>query len=265
MPRIYTDSSFELGRPTKGKRIRRTLSNVFLGLCVMAVGIGYLGNYVDALPWSGFTVFFNGWGGLLMVVASIYYLIRSPFSLFWAVCLLIGGLILLAKLGIYSVNTVMGIGASLVVILCGLRILLSSVFKRLKRRRWQKKMQHIHENLGSGMVFTDAVSSEGDGCYNVRFASRTVTLCDQFTSATLNVSFGELTLDLRQTTVTDCAVIDADCSFGSLKILLPADVRAEVQRNGDFSSVEARHKNPKHDAPVVYVNATCAFGTIEIK
>ena len=265
MSRVYTDFSLNLGRPQRGKRVRRMLSNVFLGLCIIAVGIGYLGNFVEALPWSGFTVFFNGWGGLLMVVASIYYLIRSPFSGFWAMCLLIGGLILLAKLGIYSVNTVMGIGASLLLILCGLRILLSSVFKRLKRKRWQKKMQQIHENLGSGMVFTDAVSPEGDGCYNVRFGSRTVTLGSQFTSATLNVSFGELTLDLRQATVTDCAVIDANCSFGMLKILLPADVRAEVQRNGDFSNVEAKHRNPGHNAPVVYINATCTFGTIEIK
>ena len=85
-----------------------------------------------------------------------------------------------------------------------------------------------------------------------------------FTSATLNVSFGKLTFDLSGAHVHDCAVIDANCSFGELCIILPSHVRAEFNENGAFSAVTNRHVDPSDtSAPVVYINADCSFGEIE--
>ena len=42
-------------RYTRNTSVRKYLANLFLGLCVIAAGIGYLGNFVDVLPWTDFT------------------------------------------------------------------------------------------------------------------------------------------------------------------------------------------------------------------
>lgn len=78
--------------------------------------------------------------------------------------------------------------------------------------------------------FAEVSMSAGDGTdYTVRFGSQTYDMAGKsFTSATLEVAFGEMTFDLREALVQDNSVIDANCSFGQLTILLPAGVRAEI-------------------------------------
>ena len=40
---------------SRGTSIRKYLANLFLGLCVIAVGIGYLGNYLDCYDLTAHT------------------------------------------------------------------------------------------------------------------------------------------------------------------------------------------------------------------
>ena len=61
---------------SRGASVRKYLSKLFLGLCVIAVGIGYLGNHLDILPWTGFTLFFPGWGSLFLLVHEISRVMR---------------------------------------------------------------------------------------------------------------------------------------------------------------------------------------------
>lgn len=251
---------------SRGTSIRKYLANLFLGLCVIAVGIGYLGNYLDFLPWENFTLFFPGWGYLFLVIPSVYFLIRSPFSWFWPICLLAGALGLISHLDIYPVDILIPIGLAVLVILVGIRIILSPLFRRLRRQRIQRKVREAMSD--NGIVFTESTETGSSGnSYDVRFGERTVRLDgDEFTSATLSVNFGEMRFDLTDAHVTDCAVIDATCAFGELVIILPEGVRADVTRSGAFSEVSNHHRQPKDDnAPVVYVNASCSFGEITIK
>ena len=259
--------SFEYtSRSRRGGSVRKYLANLFLGLCIIAVGVGYLGNYVEALPWSNFTLFFPGWGALFLLVPSVYFLIRFPFSWFWPICLLTGVLILLSKLKIYPFGTAVAICLAILVILIGIRIILAPVFKRIRRRRIRRKMQ---ETLGGGMIFGDSTvsSNTADGTYAVNFGEKHINMDNQdFTSATLSVSFGEMKFDISNANVTGCAVIDASCAFGELVITLPDYVRAEITRSGAFSEIHCKHENPKDDsAPVVYINANCSFGELTVK
>ena len=252
---------------SRGDSVRKYLANLFLGLCVIAVGIGYLGNFLDALPWSDFTLFFPGWGYLFLVIPSAYYLIRSPFSWFWPICLLIGVLGLISQLDIYPMDTLIAIGLAVLVILVGIRIILAPLFKRLRRNRIRKKVEAgLRHN---GIVFTDSVESgeSGDGRYAVSFGERSIRLDGQnFTSATLTVSFGEMKFDLSEAHITDCAVIDATCSVGGLSIRVPEYARGEVNKSGAFSDVSCRHDSPADEgAPVVYINASCSFGEIVVR
>ena len=254
------------GKRFRGASVRKYLANLFLGLCVIAVGVGYLGNHLDILPWSDFTPFFPGWGYLLLMVSSVYFLIRSPFSWFWPCCLLAGGLGLISKLDIYPMDTLVPIGLAVLVILIGIRIILTPLFRRLRRNRIRRK---VRENLhGNGIVFRDAVEigSDEGGCYSVRFGERSIRLDEQdFTSATLNISFGEMKFDLSGAHIHDCAVIDANCSFGELHIRVPDYARVEITKSGAFSEISCRHPVPTDvNAPVVYINANCSFGEITV-
>jgi predicted membrane protein len=252
---------------SRGDSVRKYLANLFLGLCVIAVGIGYLGNFLDALPWSDFTLFFPGWGYLFLVIPSAYYLIRSPFSWFWPICLLIGVLGLISQLDIYPMDTLIAIGLAVLVILIGIRIILAPLFKRIRRNRLRKRVQSGLRY--DGIVFTDSVESgeSGDGRYAVSFGERSIRLDGQnFTSATLTVSFGEMKFDLSEACVTDCAVIDATCSFGELSIIVPDYARVEINKSGAFSDVSCKHPTPADEsAPVVYINASCSFGEIVVR
>ena len=251
----------------RGRRIRKFLANLFLGLFVIAVGVGYLGNHIEALPWSGFTLFIPGWGALFLIIPAIYNLIRNPFSWFWPICLLAGALILLTKLEIYPFKTALAIGLSVLVILVGIRIIFSPVFKRLNRHKIERTVFDAMDASGIGDWDGDISFDEENGKYEVNFGSRTVALHNRdFSAATLDVSFGELIFDLTRANVTNCAVIDANCSFGDLVIKLPDSVRVEVNRDGAFSRISWKHKDPKDEnAPVVYINADCSFGNIKIK
>ena len=258
--------SIDFTKPSRGGSIRKYLANLFLGLCIIAVGVGYLGNYIEALPWSGFTLFFPGWGALFLIIPAVYFLIRSPFSWFWPICLLIGVLILISKLDLYPFGTAVAICLAALVILIGLRVILSPLFKRMRRRRLHRKVQETMAD--SGIIFGDTTNvGEDNGSYAVNFGERTVNMNGlDFSSATLSVSFGEMNFDLTGANITDCAVIDANCSFGELCIKLPDYVRAEVTRSGAFSEIICTHSSPKDDtAPVVYINASCSFGEITIK
>ena len=251
----------------RGRTVRKFLANLFLGLFVIAVGVGYLGNYVEAMPWSGFTLFIPGWGALFLIIPAVYNLIRNPFSWFWPICLLAGAVILIVKLEIYPISTALAIGLCVLVILVGIRIIFAPVFKRARRKRIRHSVFDAMDAAGLDGTDGDVSFDEANGRYEVNFASRTVVYEDRdFTAATLDVSFGELIFDLTRARITDCAVIDAECSFGDLVIKLPDSVRIEVNREAAFARVSRKHTDPKDEnAPVVYVNADCSFGNIKIK
>lgn len=239
---------------SRGKRIRKGIANAFLGLLVIAVGVGYLGNYLNFLPWEGFTLFFPGWGSLFLLVPAIYFFICRPTSVFWPICFLVGVLILLANQDGYEFGKAAAIVLAVAIIFVGLRILLIPLFRHSKHRRKEK-------------FSTVTTHADGENSYSVRFGERTVDMNGQtFTSATLNCTFGQLNLDLRGALIEDSSVIDARNAFGEIDIILPADVKVELNPSAAFGEVSNRHTDSADPtAPTLYINADCSFGEIAIK
>ncbi len=253
-------------KTTRGDRVRRYLARLFLGLCVIGVGVGYLGNYVSLLPWENFTLFFPGWGSLFLIIPAIWGLIRKPLSWFWPFCLLGGMLILLSRQEQYEFSTVAAITLAVFVILVGIRIILSPLFKRMRRRKFRQKWGTI---TGGAMTsFGDTSGgATSDRQYSVRFGDRNVRIADEeFTSGTVECVFGDMNFDISEAQINGCAVIDATCSFGNLDIIVPAGATVELTSTQAFGDVSNRHKNPTTpDAPVIYINATCSFGDLCIR
>lgn len=248
------NSNISLFNLSRGKRIRKGIANTVLGLLVIAVGVGYLGNYLDFFPWENFTLFFPGWGSLFLLVPSLYFFICRPTSVFWPICFLAGVLILLANQDGYEFGKAAAIVLAVAIIFVGLRILLTPLFRRAQRRK--KK--------GFATATTHA---DRENSYSVRFGERTVDISGQtFTSATLNCTFGQLNLDLRGALIEDSSVIDARNSFGEIDILLPADVKVELNPSAAFGEVSNNHTDSEDPtAPVLYINANCSFGEIAIR
>ncbi len=246
--------NISLFNPSRGKRIRKGIANAFLGLLVIAVGVGYLGNYLDFLPWENFTLFFPGWGALFLVVPAIYFFICRPSSIFWPICFLGGVLIILAKQENFEFSKAAAIVLAVGVIFVGLRILLTPLFRRAKQKKRQK-------------FSTVTAQADGENSYSVRFGERTVDMSGQsFSSATLSCAFGQLNLDLRGALIEDPAVIDVRNSFGEIDILLPANVKVELNPSVAFGEVDNSHTNSTDPtAPTLYINADCSFGEIAIK
>ena len=141
-----------------GGAVRRYLARLFLALCVIGVGVGYIGNQVSFLPWENFTLFFPGWGSLFLIVPAVYFLLRNPWSWFWALCLGGGALILLSKLDVLPMRKALVVVLGVLLILIGLRILLNPLFRRWKMRRMYRRMEKWTH--GS---FAEVSMSAGDG------------------------------------------------------------------------------------------------------
>ncbi len=251
---------------TTGTDVRKIIANILLGLSVVFVGVAYLGNQIPACPWSNFTLFFPGWGSLFLIVPAVYGLIRKPLSWWWAVCLLVGVLILLSKQEAYSFATAASIVLAAAVILVGLRILLSPLFKRAKQKRMRRQWQRLMGE-SNHVLFGEAVGGENsDGVYTVHLGDRTVTIENrEFTSATVSCNLGNMVFNIQNATIPRCAVIDATCRCGNLEILLPAHVRVEIGGSFRLGNLENRHIDATaEDAPIVYINIDGSGGNVAI-
>lgn len=242
---------------SKRNAVSRYLGSVFFALCVIAIGIGYLGNQLPFLPWTHFTIFFPGWGALFLIVPAVFALLRKPTSIFWYICLFTGVLIIASKWVNYSFKSWLSIAVAVLIILIGLRMLLSPLIRKARLKKFKEKIKFSSAVESGSSDYTD---------YRVEFGKRHIDMTDvDFTCSTLSVDFGEMIFDLRGARINDCAVIDAECTFGKLTIRLPDYVRVEVRKESAFASITNAHVAPVNtESPVIYIHAECDFGSIEI-
>lgn len=80
------------------------------------------------------------------------------------------------------------------------------------------------------------------------------------------VSFGELTLDLRgcKEFAAGCQ-LELDCSFGELTVLLPASVRVELSSNTAFGDVTVTGQPNPDATSLLLVDASANFGEINLR
>lgn len=81
-----------------------------------------------------------------------------------------------------------------------------------------------------------------------------------------SVSFGELTVDLSgcEEIAGDCA-IDANCSFGELRLLVPHQYRVEHSRHTAFAEINIAGQPDSNPSGVISLDANVSFGEITIR
>ena len=147
-----------------------------------------------------------------------------------------------------------------VLILIGLTVLLGYLFPRKKG----EGEGFFHVEKGDP-VFEYA---EEGGYVRVESAFSTqtkkVTGDEPFRGAKIDMSFGSLTFDLTEANIENGATIDADVSFGSMTLRLPAFVGIKSESSAAFGGVNCPTGDP-NAAIRINLKGDVSFGKIEVE
>ena len=102
-----------------------------------------------------------------------------------------------------------------------------------------------------------------DGCF---CEDKQLITMDLLSHGKADISFGEFELDLSgvKKLTPDC-LINANCSFGSMRILVPSQFKVECQRSNSFASIHCKATPAPDAVQTLYINADASFGEIVIE
>ena len=234
---------------------------VVFALLVMGLGIVFLLNALRVIElgqgislWSVLWPFCLTCMGVMLCKSDL-----SPVSLGIA---LFGLYMLLYNVGVipaeYKLTWSMIWPAALILI--GLTVLLGYLFPRKK----EEGEGFFHVEKGDPVF---EFSEEG-GYVRVESAFTTetkkVTGDEPFKGAKIDMSFGSLTVDLTEANIENGATIDADVSFGSMTLRLPAFVGVKSESSAAFGGVNCPAGDP--DAAIrINLKGDVSFGKIEVE
>jgi len=229
--------------------MRKTLSRSIFGLLLIAVGIGYLGNFIGL--WEGFDLFFDGWWAIFCIMLpAILSMISDGINRANTIVALIGLILYLSQIEVFDDISVGKIILCAVVIVIGLGI----IFKPAIRPRKKNKAYYVK---------IDGVEEK----QHVSFGSSTFSFDGRpFEGGQYSVSFGELTLDLREASIEHDCELEIGVSFGSLELLLPENVVLVNNTGSFFGGVDVHRKRTSDpNLPKIILNGSCAFGGVEVR
>ena len=210
--------------------------NLFLGILLIVVGVLFLGRNMD---WWDFSIFFDGWWTLFLIVPSIISLVRREGIGTSFLILVLGVLMLLACQDVIEWSTIWKIFVPLIIIVIGLSIIFGN------RKVRSKKIKPNAKEYVAIFSGVDEVINKIESDFKI-------------TSV-----FGGVELDMRDVKLEEDLIIDCFTLFGGIDIRLPKDVKVEVNGLPIFGGVENKYRN--HDATVtVYINHTTIFGGVDL-
>lgn len=227
--------------------MRDRMSSVLWGGVFILAGLGIAGNVMGL--WN-FQLFFDGWWTLFVIIPSAASVIRSgpkplPVSAF-----IVGVLLLLACQGWFEYEAIEKLIAPVALIVIGGTMVFKSIGSRTEKR-----------------IEGTQMGEERD--YSAVFAGQGVTYNENevFEGCTMNAVFGSVTLDLRACIINHDTSIDCSAIFGGIDIFVPGDVNVKVSSTPIFGGVGNKIRSRAYvpGAPIVYINAVCMFGGVDIK
>ena len=197
--------------------MRNKVSNIILGVALIALGVGFLGNVLQL--WH-FELFFDGWWTLFIIIPCVYSMISNGFDFGNIFGLALGSLLLLASQDVITFGMILKIIVPAALIVLGIRVIFFGT-----------KSKHIE--------FTPV--SEARTEYNACFSGNDVIYPhESFRGARCSAIFGGVKLDLRNAVIDSDQVIICSAIFGGVDILLPPDLRIVVDSVPVFGGVEVK-------------------------
>ncbi len=232
--------------------MEKKLSAIIFGLIVVFAGVGY---GADALGYiDNFTIFFDGWWTLFIIVPSFCSLFEKHSNKFISLALLALGVGLLLWQQDILTFPVGKLVLPAVAIIFGLSIIISTFTGH----------KCGNKNGDCSPIITDDGSLPQ---YSASFGAVRPNYNGQpFTGCILDASFGSAFLDLRGAIVEGECTINAKASFGGIEIYLPQSCRLDLHSSASFGGIENKFLNTADpEAPVIHIHAEASFGGIEIK
>ncbi|MDI9470497.1 MAG: LiaF-related protein [Bacillota bacterium] len=223
------------------------------GLALIAAGTVFA---LNILGITKINIFFDGWWTFFIIVPSTVSLFRERDKFSSLIWLVIGVALLLSAQGILDLTAFWQLLIPVGMILIGLKILLSSSFRRKAGAEWTELKSNV----------------EGVANATATFTARRLDFAGQsFSGASLDAVFGSISLDLSQARIEKDALITASVVFAGIDIRVPDYVEVKVDSSVLFGAVSDKREKMAgtdvgSDRPVtLYIEANCLFGGVEIK
>ena len=239
--------------------MRNRIGSILWGLAFVIAGVGFAGNAFGV--WD-FNLFFDGWWTLFIIVPAVISMIQSGPHTGNIICALIGVVLLLGAQDILDRHLMGKLFLPVLLVVIGISILLGG------RRRVATGTAQAGMGGADAAGYTAAQSDRGgvpnysgvfSGC-DVRWPA------EPFHGANITAVFGGVDLDLRDAVFEGDVVVNATTIFGGADLKVPPHVRVKVTGTPVFGGVDNRADGPASEGtPVLYLNASCVFGGIDIK
>lgn len=256
---------------------------ILIGLLFLFLGGGYILKTFGVL--SEFTIFFDGWWTLFIIIPCLAGILRKDDSKKTGelIGLGIGILLLLMAQDVIDSGKFWALIVAIVFIAIGIGFLFPSAGKNLERHYSStndsvdgiKKdgnpdiidAQNWKED-GETKAYEGSENGEDVHCKAV-FSGRDIRVDNTvLESADLMAAFGGIDLNLKNAMFRKNVVIHVKAVFGGIDILLPPGVRVIVEVNPVFGAVKNHISAPAgydESTPTVTIQGDCMFGGIEIK
>lgn len=222
--------------------------NVLWGLVLIIIGLIVGGNVVGI---TDIDVFFDGWWTLIIIVPCFINLFTENEKTGNVIGLLIGIALLLACQGILDFDLMWKLLLPAILIAVGI----SLIFKDTIEGKVSKEIKKLNQNKNKENEYCATFSGQ-----NLKFEG------EKFEGADLTAVFGGVKCDLKKAIIEKDVVINTSSIFGGIEIFVPEDVKVKVKSSSIFGGVSDDKKHcDKEGAHILYINATCLFGGVEIK
>ena len=216
--------------------MRKTISKVFFGLLVIALGVIFGGNVMGI--WD-IDVLFPGWWTLFIILPCIYLIITNGPDAGNITGLAVGVLLLLSKTETFGKYISRKLIFPAAVVIIGVCIIVSAV--RTERRK-------------RGMIYNTKSS----------FSSKKLIYDGKpFDGGAFKCVFGEMVIDISGAVINQTEPLKIFCLFGETRVILPKNVSLELKSSVVFGEIENEY--PENDCGIpLCIDADCSFGAIRI-
>lgn len=222
------------------------MGKVLWGILFVVVGI-VIG--MNSFGITDIDLFFNGWWTLFIIVPCFIGLFSDREGKTGnLIGLLIGVFLLLACQDIVSFEFISKLIVPVILILIGFSMIFNHTIKNKVSEKIQSKNK---DNLESIVATFSGQNVVKDG--------------EKFEGVSLDAVFGSVELDLRKAKIEKEAIITASAIFGGIDIMVPEDVSVVVKSTPIFGGVSNKSNKNKDSKKIIYIEAFCMFGGVEIK
>lgn len=219
----------------------KNCKNIILGIILVLVGV-WFGLYATGVV--KVNLLFDGWWTLFIIIPSLLGLFDGEERGGSLIGLFVGILLLLFCQDVLDFDILLKLIVPCVLIVTGLTFI-------FKGRTKTKNVENVKAVGGTN--------------YSATFSGQNLDFSkEEFTGTKLDAVFGGIKCDLRDAIIKDDVLIEASAIFGGITILVPKDVNVIITSTSIFGGVDGKSKKDK-SGKIIYLNATCLFGGVDVK